>query len=80
MRVVAYDQATVITGWAMSDDSKPDGQQVTYGVLRCAPIKGEDINKRGRRMKRLIEAHLAEHSPDYVAFEGTFSRREPRRR
>lgn len=69
MRIMAFDQATKITGWAMYDD-KADA--VTYGLLHCKPEKGEDITKRGRRMKRLIRAHLQEHNPDYVAFEGTF--------
>jgi Holliday junction resolvasome RuvABC endonuclease subunit len=77
MRLLAFDQATHLTGWAMLDDSLPEGNQITWGVLRCQPTKGEDIHKRGRRMKRLIKDHLLTSNPDYVSFEGVFLGENP---
>lgn len=66
MKILALDQGTHLTGYAIG----VDGAITTVDVLRVPPKKGEPADKRQRAMKEKIRQLLFEEQPDHLAVEG----------
>ena len=64
MRILAFDQSTNLTGWAVFDDDK----YVDSGVIDRHAIK--DIDKRVAVMGLDICKKIKEYKPDAVIIEG----------
>lgn len=67
MKILAFDQATAITGWAVFTD----GYLQRYGKIN---LKNEslDANARHIEMMRRIGAMISEIMPDKVILEGVY--------
>jgi crossover junction endodeoxyribonuclease RuvC len=63
MRVIAFDQATNITGWCVFDDK----QLLDYGIIDTSKVKSidEKISKQKKEIQKLIK----KYKPELFAIE-----------
>ena len=62
-RVLALDQSTKISGYAVMDD----GKLIKYGIFSAA---GDDEIERDNKVKMWLLSMVANWEPDLVALEG----------
>lgn len=64
MKIISFDQATHITGYAIYND----GELAGFGIIRS---KATDPHVRMRDMFEQISALIDQETPNYVSIEGT---------
>lgn len=66
MRILAFDQASVITGWALFED----GELAESGEFNLKKVK--DIEERHRQMDLCLVSLMESKQPDLVVIEDIF--------
>lgn len=66
MKILAFDQASAVTGWALFVDGKLERS----GKIRVTAIK--DVRERHKQMDIRTVNLLKEHAPDFVVIEDMY--------
>lgn len=74
MKLIAFDQSTNATGWALTDQQT--GELLEYGVIKPKP--SDPTNDRIRYTIKRCMALCQKHEPTFVFIEGIQVQKNPR--
>ena len=74
MKLIAFDQSTQATGWALADQQT--GELLEYGIIK--PKSSDPTNDRIRYTIKHCMTLCREHEPTFVFIEGIQIQRNPK--